>query len=141
MDWVSHLGVYQLDFNGGRPATVTILSSTLTPALCCSPPPLTSPPHAPSAHQLFPSPADGQHTFLFDGRRTLHRRAFPSTPYNTTELQEAWPEFNLTRVERDDLVEVRGKGEWGIMHMVGSLDACHVCWMHLRHHPVKVMTW
>ncbi len=55
--------------------------------------------------QSFDVPTGGKDTFLYDGRRTLHNYAWPSVPYNASQLERPWPEVNFTMEERDDVVE------------------------------------
>ena len=52
----------------------------------------------------FPVPVGGKDTFLYDGRLSRHNHAWPSTPYNKTDLETPWPDLDLPSAERDDVV-------------------------------------
>ena len=52
----------------------------------------------------FPVPVGGKDTFLYDGRLSRHNHAWPSTPYNATDLASAWPDLDVPKAERDDVV-------------------------------------
>lgn len=52
----------------------------------------------------FPVPVGGKDTFLYDGRISRHNRAWPSTPYNATDLASTWSDLDVTKAERDDVV-------------------------------------
>lgn len=52
----------------------------------------------------FPVPVGGKDTFLYDGRLSRHNHAWPSTPYNSSDLAQEWSDLNVPRIERDDVV-------------------------------------
>ena len=52
----------------------------------------------------FPVPVGGTDTFLYDGRLSRHNHAWPSTPYNATDLARGWPDLDVPKAERDDVV-------------------------------------
>ena len=45
----------------------------------------------------FPVPVGGKDTFLYDGRISRHNRAWPSTPYNATDLASTWSDLDVTK--------------------------------------------
>lgn len=53
----------------------------------------------------FPVPGGGKDTFLYDGRLSRHNHAWPSTPYNASDLARDWPDLDVSRAQRDDVVE------------------------------------
>ena len=54
--------------------------------------------------KTFPVPVGGKDTFLYDGRRSLHNHAWPSTPYDDAGLARDWADLDVSTAERDDVV-------------------------------------
>ncbi len=83
----------------------------------------------------FPVPVGGKDTFLYDGRLSRHNHAWPSTPYNAKALKSDWPDLDVPREVRDDVVATWQK----IEALAATIDPA-APWTHPDARALDTMT-
>lgn len=83
----------------------------------------------------FPVPVGGRDTFLYDGRLSRHNNAWPSTPYNAKALESDWPDLDVPREQRDDVVATWRK----IEALAATIDPA-APWTHPDARALDTMT-
>ena len=83
----------------------------------------------------FPVPVGGKDTFLYDGRLSRYNHAWPSTPYNAKALKSDWPDLDVPREVRDDVVATWQK----IEALAATIDPA-APWTHPDARALDTMT-